>query len=181
MQDAVNLSSGERERLFAFLENKSRVILTEPQALVTSTPKLLGLDGQKMSKSYANTIMLREDTESVSKKIRVMQTDPARVRRNDVGDPERCPVWQLHKVYSNTEVCKWVVNGCTTAEIGCLDCKAPLIDAINQEQDKFREKAEPFLNDHNMVRNILADGAEKASEVANETLKEVKQAMDLDY
>jgi tryptophanyl-tRNA synthetase len=181
LQDAINLSHGELARLSAFLENKSRVILTEPQALITNTPKLLGLDGQKMSKSYSNTIMLREDLDSTSKKIKVMQTDPARVRRTDSGDPARCPVWQLHKVYSTDEVCKWVVDGCKTAGIGCLDCKAPLIEAINIEQDKFRINAEPFLNDHNMVRNILADGAEKASAVASRTLKEVKQAINLDY
>lgn len=181
LQDAMNLSSGEKERLFAFLENKSKVILTEPQSLTTNTPRLLGLDGQKMSKSYGNTIMLREDIDVVDKKIKVMQTDPARVRRTDVGDPEKCPVWQLHKVYSDDSICRWVVDGCTTAGIGCLDCKQPLIDKIGEEQKVFKIRAEPFVEDHNMVRNILAEGAQKAREVAACTLKEVKEAMNFDY
>lgn len=181
LQDALNLSHGEKERLYAFLEDKSRVILSEPQALITNTPKLLGLDGQKMSKSYGNTIMLREDFDSINKKIRAMQTDPARVRRTDKGDPNKCPVWPLHQIYSNDETCKWVVEGCTTAGIGCLDCKAPLIESINAEQCKIKEKATPFLEDYNLVKNILADGAEKATVIAEETLKEVKEAMNLDF
>ena len=181
LQDALNLSHGEKDRLYAFLEDKSRVILTEPQELVTSTPKLSGLDGRKMFKSYGNTIMLREDFDSINKKINVMQTDPARVRRTDCGNPNNCPVWELHKVYSSDEVKKWVVDGCTQAGIGCLDCKKPLIDAINLEQQAFKVKASPFIDDFNMVRNILADGAEKASAIASETLKEVKDAMNLDF
>jgi tryptophanyl-tRNA synthetase len=181
LHDAVNLSSGDKERLFAFLENKSRVILTEPEGLITNTPKLLGLDGQKMSKSYGNTIGLREDKDSVSRKIKAMQTDSARVRRIDKGDPNKCPVWTLHRVYSNEEVCNWVVNGCTTAEIGCLDCKMPLIDSINHEQDILRDKAQVFLEDASIVRNILADGAEKAADIAADTMREVKEAMHLNY
>ncbi|MCE3267973.1 MAG: tryptophan--tRNA ligase [Burkholderiales bacterium] len=181
LKDAVNLSLGERERLFAFLENKSRVILTEPQALTTAASKLPGLDGQKMSKSYNNTLMLREDFEQVNKKIKSMQTDPARIRRTDPGDPEKCPVWQLHKVYSNTEVKEWVQIGCTTAGIGCLDCKKPLIESIQAESAQFKERAKPYLEDHNLVRNILADGAEKAIETTEYTLSMVKLAMGIKY
>jgi tryptophanyl-tRNA synthetase len=179
LKDAINLSSGDVDRLFAFLENKSKVILTEPQELITITSKLPGLDGQKMSKSYNNTITLREDAESITKKIRAMPTDPARIRRTDSGDPEKCPVWQLHKVYSNEEVKLWVQNGCTTAGIGCLDCKQPLIDSIVAEQQQFCANAAPYLEDSNLVRNIVADGAEKATEIARQTLTAVKEAMGL--
>ncbi len=181
LHDVVNLSLGEKERLFAFLENKSRVILIEPQALVTETSKLPGLDGQKMSKSYNNSIYLREDPDSINKKIRGMQTDPARVRRIDAGNPEKCPVWYLHKIYSDNNTKEWVQNGCVSAGIGCLECKQPLIDAICQEQKIFTEKALPYLDDYNLVKNILADGAEKASEVASATIAEVKQAMNMNY
>lgn len=181
LTDAVNLSIGEKERLFAFLENKSRVILTEPQALITDTPKIVGIDGQKMSKSGNNTIMLRENIDGISKKIRAMPTDPARIRRTDCGDPLKCPVWQLHQVYSDESTKKWVQDGCVTAGIGCLECKAPLIDSIEEEQVKFREQAKPYLNDTNLIRNILADGAEKAGEIAEETLAEVKEVMNLSY
>ena len=181
LSDVTNLSAGEKDRLFAFLENKSKVILTEPQALITENSKLLGTDGQKMSKSYNNFIMLREDIDSINKKIKGMPTDPARVRREDKGDPEKCPVWQLHKVYSNAEVCEWIVSGCKSAGIGCIDCKKPLIDAINNEQLLMKEKAEPFLTDQNLVKNILADGAEKASKVAQSTMEKIKEAMNMDY
>ena len=181
LSDAINLSVGEEERLYAFLENKSRIILTEPQALVTKTPKLVGIDGQKMSKSYNNTIMLRESDDSINKKIKAMPTDPARVRREDKGDPEKCPVWQLHKVYSNDEVQDWVKIGCTNAGIGCIDCKKPLIDSICAEQNSIKERAKPFLEDHNIVKNILADGAEKAAIVASQNLAQVKEAMNLNY
>lgn len=181
LADAVNLSIGERDRLFAFLENKSKVILTEPQALLTSNAKLPGIDGQKMSKSYANTILIGEEIDVVNKKIREMPTDPARVRRTDPGDPEKCPVWQLHQVYSNDEVRDWVIKGCKSAGIGCIDCKKPLIDAINLEQMGIREKAKPFIEDPNLVTNILADGAEKASAVARDTMERIRDAMHMDY
>ncbi|MEI7962169.1 MAG: tryptophan--tRNA ligase, partial [archaeon] len=95
--------------------------------------KLPGLDGQKMSKSYSNTISLRENAESVTKKVRTMPTDPARIRRTDIGDPTKCPVWQLHLVYSNPDTQKWVTQGCTTAGIVCVECKQPVIDAILEQ------------------------------------------------
>jgi tryptophanyl-tRNA synthetase len=134
-----------------------------------------------MSKSYGNAIMLREDPASVTKKIRTMQTDPARVRRTDKGDPNKCPVWPLHQIYSNAETRDWVMRGCTTAGIGCLDCKQPVIDAINREQEPLRERAQRYLDDPTLVRNIVADGCERARKLAEETMRDVREAMGLQY
>lgn len=181
LQDVVNLSISEIELLFAFLENKSRVILSEPQELVTKNAKMIGLDGQKMSKSYNNTITLRESVDNINKKIKSMQTDPARVRRVDKGDPNKCPVWQLHKIYSNEDVSNWVWSGCINATIGCIECKKPIIDAIVKEQQQLQEKAQLYLEDRNLIKNILADGAEKANEIANNKLDEIKDAMNISY
>jgi tryptophanyl-tRNA synthetase len=179
--DVQNLSLGDKERLHGFIEGGGRMILAEAEALLTETPKLAGLDGQKMSKSYDNAIMLRESPDSVTQKIRKMQTDPARVRRSDPGEPERCPVWSLHKVYSDTQVKEWVLKGCRTAGIGCLECKQPVIDAINAEIQPIRERAVPYEEDPTLVRNIIQDGCEKASDLANDTLRDVREAMGLNY
>ena len=176
-----NLTMGDRERLFGYLEGGGKVILTEPQALLTEAPKMPGLDGQKMSKSYNNTITLREDADSVTKKIRTMPTDPARVKRTDPGDPEKCPVWQLHLVYSDDEKKKWVQQGCRSAGIGCLECKQPVIDAVIAEQHPMRERAQQYLDDPTLVRNIVADGCEKARKMAQETLRDVREVMGLGY
>lgn len=176
-----NLNLGDRERLMGYLEGGGKIILPEPQAMLTPTAKLPGLDGRKMSKSYQNTIALREKPEIVEQKIRTMPTDPARVRRNDPGEPEKCPVWSLHKVYSNQEVKDWVEVGCRTAGIGCLDCKRPLIASIQEEQAPFIQRGEEFEKNPDMVRNILVEGCEAACEVANETLEEVNEAMGLNY
>jgi tryptophanyl-tRNA synthetase len=176
-----NLALGDRERLFGYLEGTRRVILPEPQPLLTSTPKVPGLDGQKMSKSYGNAIMLREDPAEVTKKVRTMQTDPARVRRSDPGNPELCPVWPLHQIYSDASTKEWVVEGCTSAGIGCLECKQPLIDAIIREQQPMRERAQRYLDDPSLVRNIVADGCERARKEAEETMRDVRAAMGLDY
>ena len=140
-----------------------------------------GLDGQKMSKSYGNTIALREEPESVARKIRTMPTDPARVKRTDKGTPEKCPVWALHLVYSDEEKKKWAHNGCTTAGIGCLDCKQPVIEAIQAELAPMRERAQAYLDDPTLVRNIVADGCEKARKLAEETMRDVREAMGLTY
>jgi tryptophanyl-tRNA synthetase len=158
-----------------------KLILVEPQALLTPESRLPGLDGQKMSKSYGNAIAMREDPESLTRKIRTMPTDPARVRRTDPGDPEKCPVWRLHQVYSNADTCDWVVKGCTTAGIGCLDCKQPVIDAMLQEQEPMRERAQPYLDEPALLRNIVADGCEKARKAAQETMRDVREAMGLAY
>jgi tryptophanyl-tRNA synthetase len=181
LNETQNLALGDRERLFGYLEGSRRVILPEPQPLLTETPKVPGLDGQKMSKSYGNTILLREDPAEVTKKIRTMQTDPARARRSDKGDPNRCPVWPLHQIYSDQPTRDWVVAGCTTAGIGCLECKQPVIDAIIREQAPIHERAQPYLDDPQLVRNIVADGCERARKLAEETMREVRESMGLDY
>ncbi|MBC6960410.1 MAG: tryptophan--tRNA ligase [Lautropia sp.] len=181
LDQAQNLSMGDRERLFGFLEGSGRIILAEPQALLTEASRMPGTDGQKMSKSYGNAIAMREDPESVRRKIRTMPTDPARVRRTDPGEPERCPVWQLHLVYSDEATREWVQVGCRSASIGCLECKQPVIDAILAEQQAFRERAQPYLDDPSLLRNIVADGCEQARKIAQETMREVREAMGLDY
>jgi len=176
-----NISIGDRERLIGYLEGGGKVILPEPQALLAPASKLLGLDGQKMSKSYGNTISLRESPASVEEKIKKMKTDINRVRREDPGDPNKCPVWSLHEIYSNDEVKDWVQTGCRTAGIGCLDCKGPLIDSILKEQSPIRERAREYQEDTETVRGIISDGCEAAREVARETIVEVRQAMGLEY
>jgi tryptophanyl-tRNA synthetase len=181
LNEQQSLSQGDKERLFGYLEGVGKIILPEPQALLTPASKMPGLDGQKMSKSYDNTIALREEPDSIVKKIRTMPTDPARIRRSDPGDPEKCPVWQLHKIYSNEETRKWVQSGCTSAGIGCLECKQPVIDAILAEQKPILERAQKYLEDPTMLRNIVADGCEKARKLAGETMREVKDAMGLNY
>jgi len=181
LDDAQNLSMIDRERLFGYLEGSRKLILVEPQARLTEDSRLPGLDGQKMSKSYGNTITLREDKESVTKKVRTMPTDPARIRRTDPGDPEKCPVWQLHKVYSDDSTKEWVVKGCKSAGIGCLECKQPVIDAILKEQEPMRERAQLYLDDPSLVRAIVADGCDKARKLAQETMRDVREAMGLSY
>lgn len=181
LSEVHNLALGDHERLFGFLEGGGKMILPEPQALHTEVPKLIGLDGRKMSKSYGNTIALRDDPDSVTKKIRTMPTDPARVHRGDPGDPEKCPVWSLHQVYSDQNRRDWVVAGCKSAGIGCLECKQPVIDAVLAELKPIRERAAPFEEDPTLVKNILADGCEKASAMANETMRDVREAMGLNY
>ena len=181
LESQQNITLGDRERLFGYLEGSGKIILPEPQALLTPASKMPGLDGQKMSKSYGNTIALREDPEEVAKKLRTMPTDPARVRRTDPGDPEKCPVWQLHLVYSNDEIKEWVQEGCRSAGIGCLDCKQPVIEALQAELAPIRERAKEFLEQPQLVRNIVAEGSEEARDVARETLREVRGAMGLVY
>jgi tryptophanyl-tRNA synthetase len=181
LNDSQNLPLGDRERLFGYLEGSRRVILPEPEALLTENPKVPGLDGEKMSKSYGNAVFMREDPAEVTKKVRTMQTDPARVRRNDPGNPEKCPVWGLHKIYSGDETRKWVWEGCTTAGIGCLECKQPVIDAIIREQAPIVERAQKFIDDPTLVRNIVADGNERARKLAEETMRDVREAMGLSY
>jgi len=181
LDEQQSLSLGDRERLFGYLEGGGKMILSEPQAMLTAASKMPGLDGQKMSKSYNNTIALREDAASVSKKIRTMPTDPARIRRTDAGDPEKCPVWQLHLVYSSEDTRQSVQQGCRSAAIGCIECKQPVIDGVLLEQNPMRERAQQYLDDPTLVRNIIADGCEKARKLANETMRDVREVMGLDY
>src|ERR1700694_395185 len=181
LDQAQNLALGDRERLFGYLEGSRRMILPEPQPLLTETPKVPGLDGQKMSKSYGNAILLREEPASITKKVRTMQTDPARVHRSDPGTPEKCPVWSLHKIYSDQARQAWVQKGCTTAGIGCLECKQPVIDAIIAEQAPIHERAQKYLDDPSLVRAIVADGCERARKLADETRQDVREGMELRY
>ena len=181
LEEQQNLSVADRERLFGYLEGGGRMILVEPEAMLTEASKLPGLDGQKMSKSYDNAIALREDAETVRKKLRTMPTDPARVRRGDPGDPAKCPVWQLHLVYSDDLKQRWVEEGCRSAGIGCLECKEPVIAAVLAELAPMRERAQKYLDDPTLVRNIVADGCEKARRLAHETMREVREAMGLNY
>jgi len=181
VEEAQNLPMGDRERLFGYIEGGGKVILTEPQALLTEASQMPGLDGKKMSKSYGNTIGLREDPDSITKKIRTMPTDPARVRRSDPGNPEKCPVWQLHLIYSDEKRRQWVDQGCRSAGIGCLECKQPVIDAVLEEQKPMRERAQRYVDDPTLVRSIVADGCEKARKQAQETLREVREVMGLNY
>ncbi|MDE2310082.1 MAG: tryptophan--tRNA ligase [Betaproteobacteria bacterium] len=181
LDEQQSLSMGDRERLFGYLEGTGKMILSEPEAMLTAASKMPGLDGQKMSKSYNNTITLREDEASVARKIRTMPTDPARVRRSDPGTPENCPVWPLHQVYSSEDTKQWVQRGCTTAGIGCIECKQPVIDAVLEEQKPMRERAQQYLDDPTLVRNIIADGCEKARRLAGETMRDVREAMGLSY
>jgi tryptophanyl-tRNA synthetase len=178
---SASLSMGDRERLFGYLEGSRRVILVEPEARLTETPKLPGLDGQKMSKSYGNAVLMREEPKALTDKIRRMTTDPARVRRSDPGEPERCPVWSLHQIYTTPEVRDWAANGCRTAGIGCLECKQPLIDAMLREQEGWRARAQPYVDDPTLLRSIVADGCDRARQVAQETMRDVRDAMGLAY
>src|SRR5229473_1014019 len=155
LDEQQNLSRGDRERLYGWLEGGGKKILVEPEVLLTDAPRMPGLDGQKMSKSYGNTISLREEPESVAKKIRTMPTDPARK--------------------------KWVWQGCTTAGIGCLECKQPVIEAIQAELAPMRERAQAYVDDPTLVKNIIADGCDKAKRLAAETMRDVREAMGLSY
>jgi tryptophanyl-tRNA synthetase len=181
LDDAQSLSMGDRERLFGYLEGSRKLILVEPHVRLSDAARLPGVDGRKMSNSYGNIIALREDKESVSKKIRTMATDPARARRSDAGDPERCPVWQFHQVYSDQATQEWVVKGCKSAGIGCIECKQPVIDAIIQEQEPMHERAQQYLDDPSLVRAIVADGNDSARKLAQETMRDVREAMGLAY
>ena len=181
LQETQNLAMIDRERLFGYLEGGGKMILAEPEALLTAASRMPGLDGQKMSKSYNNTITLREDADSVVKKIRTMPTDPARVRRTDRGDPDKCPVWQLHQIYSSESTKQWAREGCTTAGIGCLDCKQPVIEGVLDELAPMRERATMYLEDRTLVRNIIADGCEKARRMAQDTMRDVRDVMGLGY
>jgi tryptophanyl-tRNA synthetase len=181
LAESQSLSMGDRERLFGYLEGARKIILPEPQVLLTEASRMPGLDGQKMSKSYGNTIRMREDKETVEKKVRTMPTDPARVRRNDPGDPDKCPVWQLHLVYSDDDTKQWVQKGCRSAGIGCLECKQPVIEGILREQQPMLDRAQKYMDDPSLLRAIIADGCDNARKVTQETMREVREAMGLAY
>jgi tryptophanyl-tRNA synthetase len=179
VQGNNRITVADRERLLGYLEGGGVSILQEPQALLTSTPKVPGIDGRKMSKSYGNTIGMREDIDVVVDKLRKMQTDPARKLRTDAGDPEKCPVWDLHKIYSDEPTRAWAGQGCRSAGIGCVDCKKPVIEKVVEEIGGMRKRAQEFEESPELVRNIVAEGAEKAREAARATLDDVRRAMHL--
>ena len=181
LKEQQNITLGDQERLFGYLEGGGKVILPEPQALLTPASKMPGLDGQKMSKSYGNFITMREEEADIDSKIRRMPTDPARVRRTDPGNPDNCPVWQFHMVYSDDNTRQWVKEGCTSAGIGCLDCKKPVIEAVQEELEPIRKRAEEHLRNPDLVRTLVAEGCEEAREAARATLEEVRAAMGLNY
>lgn len=181
LREQQNISLGDRERLYGYLEGSGKMILAEPQALLTPASKMPGLDGQKMSKSYDNIIALREPLEQIQKKISTMPTDPARVRLTDPGEPEKCPVWQLHEAYSDAQTKEWVCDGCRHAKIGCLECKKPVIDAVIAELEPIQREAAQYEKDPDLVKSIVAEGCEVARDKAKETLQEVRSAMGLSY
>jgi tryptophanyl-tRNA synthetase len=154
-----------------------RPVFVEPQALLTEAARVPGLDGQKMSKSLDNAIAMRDAPEVTAAKVRTMPTDPARVRLTAPGDPARCPVWPLHQIYTDASTRAACATGCRSATIGCLDCKQPLIEAIQREQALWRERAAAL--DPQQVQWTLEVGTERARAVARKTLREVRSAMGL--
>ena len=181
IEEQQGMSMGDKERLLGYLEGGGKMILLEPDYKLTPASKMPGLDGQKMSKSYNNTISLREDKDTISKKIKTMPTDPARIRRTDPGDPAKCPVWQLHEIYSDKPTQDWVQNGCKTAAIGCIECKGPVIEGVLKELQPIQERAAQYAEDPTLVKNIVAEGCEKARKLARETMRDVRDAMGLNY
>ena len=181
VQSAPELNEKDRERLEGYFKGTGKSVLTEPHALLTEASKLPGLDGAKMSKSYNNAIAMREDKASIETKVRRMPTDPARVKRTDAGNPDRCPVWQFHLVYSPETTKTWVKTECTRAGIGCLECKQPIIDAIVAEQAPMLARAEPFVSNPRLVRDIVDAGTQRARITAQETMRDVREAMGLNY
>jgi len=181
LKQQQNVTLGDRERLSGYIEGVGRIILPEPESLLTKASKMPGLDGQKMSKSYDNTISLRDTENEIEIKVKRMPTDPARVKLTDPGDPKKCPVWQLHEVYSDESTCEWVVEGCTKARMGCIECKQPVIDAIKDELMPMQERIAKYQADPELIKQIIHEGSEKARNVAKETMSEVREAMGIVY
>lgn len=181
IEEQQGLSLGDKERLLGYLEGGGKIILVEPEYKLTPASKMPGLDGQKMSKSYNNTISLRESPDVIAKQIKTMPTDPARIRRTDPGDPSKCPVWQLHEVYSDDTRKEWVQHGCKTAGIGCIECKTPVIEAVLEELKPIQERAAQYAEDPTLVKNVVAEGCERARKLARETMRDVREAMGLNY
>ncbi len=181
LKEQQNITLSDRERLLGYIEGVSKIILPEPESLLTKASKMPGLDGQKMSKSYGNTISLRDSAQEIDQKIKRMPTDPARIKLTDAGDPKKCPVWQLHEVYSDEDTCNWVVDGCTNAKMGCVACKQPVIDAMQAELMPMQERIAKYQSDPELIKQIIHEGSEKARSVAKETMAEVRDAMGIVY
>jgi len=176
-----NITLGDRERLLGYIEGLGKIILIEPEALLTKASKMPGLDGQKMSKSYENMISLRDEPEVITQKIKKMPTDPARIKLSDPGDPNKCPVWQMHQIYSPKDTLDWVIEGCTKAKIGCIECKGPVIDSVISELGPMQERIAKYQSNPNLIQEIIFDGSESARSVAKNTLEEVRDAMGITY
>ncbi len=185
LQEAQNtiaqsgLTADDKLRLIGYLSGQGKQILVEPEVSLTKDSKLPGLDGAKMSKSYNNTIALRESPADIESKILRMPTDPARKLRTDAGNPERCPVWQFHQVYSDAQTQAWAKDGCVTAGIGCVDCKRPVIKSVQEELAPMRERAMVFQSNPSRVREIVAAGCDAARKTAQNTMIDVRSAMGL--
>ncbi len=181
LEEQQNITLGDKERLLGYIEGVGRIILPEPESLLTKASKMPGLDGQKMSKSYGNTISLRDSASEIEVKIKRMPTDPARIKLTDAGNPEKCPVWQLHRVYSDAQTCDWVKDGCTNAKMGCVECKQPVIDSVQAELLPMQERIAKYQADPSHIKQIIHDGSQKARNVAKETMAEVREAMGIVY
>jgi len=181
LKEQTSITLGDQERLYGYLEGGGKVILSEPQPILAEFSRVPGLDGQKMAKSSGNAIFLRDSDAELEEKLRRMPTDPARVHRDDPGEPQRCPVWSLHQLHSSAEQLHWVIEGCRSASIGCLDCKSALCSSLQAELTPLQQRAVDYEESPDLVRSILAEGAERARDEARETLAEVRMAMGLNY
>jgi tryptophanyl-tRNA synthetase len=181
LQEQQNITLGDRERLAGYIEGTGKIILPEPVSLLTKASKMPGLDGQKMSKSYGNTISLRDKSEEIEAKVKRMPTDPARIKLTDAGDPNKCPVWQLHEIYSDSQTRDWVVDGCTKAKMGCVECKQPVIKAIQVELMPMQENIAKYQADSDLIKQIIHEGSQKARGIAKETMEEVRDSMGITY
>ncbi|MGA7706211.1 MAG: tryptophan--tRNA ligase, partial [Acidobacteriaceae bacterium] len=169
----------EVARRFNFFYPEKPLVLPEPQALLTPSPKLPGTDGRKMSKSYGNTIQMADPEPVIRQKLKTMVTDPARIRRSDPGNPDVCPVFDLHKIFSSAETQRKVREGCTTAGIGCIECKGWLADAVVAELAPIQERRRDFESKPDQVWEILRDGSAQARARADQTMQQVRDAMHL--
>jgi len=156
-----------------------RPVFPEPEVLLTEAQKVPGLDGRKMSKSYGNAVFLSDPPKEIDAKISRMMTDPARVKRTDPGEPEKCPAFQLHKIYCTPEEIEYVTKGCRTAGIGCLECKKIMIKHVIEELAPIRERRAQFENQPQKVEEILASGTQAAQQQAGATLAEVRETIGL--
>jgi tryptophanyl-tRNA synthetase len=181
LQSQQNIALGDRERLLGYIAGVGKIILPEPKSLLTKASKMPGLDGQKMSKSYGNTISLRDNDDEIESKIKRMPTDPARIKLTDIGNPNKCPVWQFHKIYSNEQTRDWVFDGCTKAKMGCVECKQPVIEAIKIELLPMQERIIKYQEDTDLIKQIIYEGSEKARNVAKQTMAEVRETMGISY
>ncbi len=166
-----------REIVRHFNNSVNKEIFVEPQPLLTSSPKILGLDGRKMSKSYNNAIYLSDSEDETNKKLRIMFTDPRRKRRSDPGVAEECGIFMLHKIFTDEDKCNEIKNDCAQAAIGCVECKKLLAENLNKKLSPIREKRKQIVDKKDFIRELIIDGSKKASQFAKKTLEEVQDAI----